>query len=192
MIILKQISQMLLRFLILGVLRLSLDYTLIFWCSVEFNSEDCSESSVFKHFQCCLPKTTRIEIRRVLRTLPLIILDRGAASFAVPRGAAFRQRFSEVCFVSENGFWIYKSASFYQISGDRACQNWCRIVIFRDRHFPKKCQKIKILKNKIFENFSNFQLKNMKKRRKIKKNFPRPSGELKALAGRAKFIPGCD
>ena len=65
-------------------------------------------------------------------------------------------------------------------------------LFFRDQHFPKKCEKIKILKNEIFENFSNFQLKNMKKRRKIKKNFPRPSGELKALAGRAKFIPGCD
>ena len=113
-------------------------------------------------------------------------------NFAVRLPGRFRGRFSEMRFVSRNRFWIHKSASFYWISWGRACQNWCRIVIFRDRHFPKKCQKIKILKNEISEIFSNFQLKNMKKRRKIKNFFPRPSGELKALAGRAKFIPGCD
>ena len=72
------------------------------------------------------------------------------------RPAGVGRRFSGVCFVSENWFWIHKSASFYWISWGRACQNWCRIVIFRDRHFPKKCQKIKILKNEISENFSNF------------------------------------
>ena len=35
----------------------------------------------------------------------------------------------------------------------------------------------------------------IEKREKTEKKqifFPRPSGELKALAGRAKFIPGCD
>ena len=96
--------------------------------------------------------------------------------------AAFGRRFSGVCFVSGNWFWIHKSASFYWISWGRACQNWCRIVIFRDRHFPKKCQKIKISKNKILI-FLKFLIKKHEKTEKNQKIF------LKALAGRAAADP---
>ena len=55
--------------------------------------------------------------------------------------------------------WIHHSASFYHISRDTACQNWCRMLISRDRHFSrifKKMIKIWILRKMKFSNFGDF------------------------------------
>ena len=113
--------------------------------------------------------------------LPVFVAQIGDLPLPCTIGAASERHRTQVLpslFGEEKSLFRLLSAFFDQLKS------------FFKRIFKKNDKILIFEKNMIFQFFSKILLKNVRKMKKIKKIFPRPSGSLSAR--RTHLIPGCD